>query len=248
MRRVATWSLSAALSILVEACDSDAARPDSRPEAGIATPAATATVAPAPPEVRAPDIVVDPGHVSVGADRVLAGEQGLADKVSVFLAGRPMIEGRTVDVVAMRNARASQVAAVVVALRGAKASGVVVKTEARDSSTQGLPLSFDTTLQPCTTIAWIAKNAAIDVWPVGGGKAKRINKGLAGPDMTLGTEAVRTAGARCDASELVVGAEDPMTWGLVFDLATMALHAPGARVNRGVLVTTAVPGRKLVIE
>ena len=39
----------------------------------------------------------------------------------------------------------------------------------------------------CTTVAWIAKDAAIDVWPAGGGTAKRVIKGLAGPDMTLGT-------------------------------------------------------------
>jgi hypothetical protein len=36
-----------------------------------------------------------------------------------------------------------------------------------------------------------------------------------------------------------------MTWGLIFDLATSALSAPGARASAAVLVTSAVPGRKL---
>lgn len=249
MRKVVTPALSAAfLSMLVVACDADATHSDKSPAARTTTTATATSVAPVAPEVRAPDIIVEPAYVSIGTDRVNAGEPGLADKISVFLTGRPMIEGRTVDVVVMRNAKASEVAAVVLALRRAKASGASVKTEARDNSTQRLPLSFGTALVPCTTIAWIAKDAAIDVWPVSGATAKRILRGLAGPDITLGTEAVRTVEARCDSSDLVVGADDPMTWGLVFDLATTVLQSPGARASRAVLVTTAVPGRKLVLE
>jgi hypothetical protein len=249
MRKVVTSASCAVLSVLAVACDTAGDHPETRATAATTTAAAqVTTVVPPAPDLRPPDIIVDPGYVSVGTDRVPTSEQGLADKVSVFVNGRPMIEGRTVDVVAMRNARPSQVAAVVLAVRRAKAAGAAVKTEARDNTTQRLPLSFDTTLQPCTTIAWIAKDGAIDVWPASGARAKRIIKGLAGPDMTLGTEAVRDVGARCDSPEIVVGADDALTWGLVFDLATMALKAPGARITTAILVTTAVPGRKLVIE
>jgi hypothetical protein len=67
---------------------------------------------------------------------------------------------------------------------------------------------------------------------VAGGTAKRIFKGLAGPDMTLGTEAVSQVGARCESSDLVVGEDDAMTWGLVFDLDTMAFQAPSARASK----------------
>jgi hypothetical protein len=159
-----------------------------------------------------------------------------------------MIEGRVVDLVAMRNAKPSQVAAAVAALRRARATGAAVKTEARDNSTQRLPLSFATPADPCTTIAWIAKDAAIDVWPISGGRAKKIFKGLAGPDMTLGTDAVRAVSAGCNASVLVVGADEAMTWGLIFDLATTALTAPGSRTSAAVLVTSAMPGRKLSFD
>jgi hypothetical protein len=228
-------------------CDRDPSPSDARPSATTSAPA-VATVAPAAPEMRPPDIIVDHGYIAIGADRVPAAEHGLADKVAIFLTGRPMVEGRAVDVVAMRNARPSEVVAVIAALTRAKATGAAIKSEARDNTTQRLPIALDSTFPPCTTVAWIAKNAAIDVWPAGGGTAKRIFKGLAGPDMTLGTEAVRSVGARCDSSDLVVGADDAMTWGLVFDLATMALQAPGARTTQAVLVPSAVPGRKLVID
>jgi hypothetical protein len=248
-RSIRALLLPAVLPVLASGCDQPSGAPAATAPATApaASPATAAQAAPSnpPAEERAPEIIVDPAHVSVGNDRVNGSDPALADRIFVFLSGRPMVEGRTVDLVAMRNAKPSQVAAAVTAIRRAKAAGAAVKTEARDSTTQRMPLSFSTPSDPCTVVAWIAKDAAIDVWPVSGGRAKKIYKGLAGPDMTLGTDAVRTAGEGCNASVLVVGADEAMTWGLVFDLATNALSAPGARASAAVLVTSAVPGRKL---
>jgi hypothetical protein len=236
--------LGAVLALLAVACD-DSHGPSAAPEAAASAPVATA----APPEPpRAPDIVIDATNVSVGANRLATGELGLADKVAVFLTGSPMIAGNAVSLVALRNAKPSVVAAVVTALRKAKAASAVVGTEARDGTTQRIPLSFTTGVSDCTTVAWIAKDAAIDVWPAGGGTAKRIIKGLAGPDMTLGAEAMRKQWTGCGASELVVGAEDVMSWGLVFDLATAGIQATGAHPTTAVLVTNVVPGRKVTLE
>jgi hypothetical protein len=229
-------------------CDSDEKSAAPAAPAPPPTPASTTPEPPPPP--RAPDIVVDPGYVAVGNDKVanLGGpEAAFADKIGVFLNGRPMIEGQTVDVVVMRNAKLPEVGAVLTALRHAKAIGAAAKTEARDNSTQRLALTFTTPNQACATVAWIAKDAAIDAWPVAGGRAKKVIKGLAGPDMTLGLEAVRSVVQQCDAA-LVVGADESMTWGLVFDLATMSLTAPGSRANTAYLVTMAVPGRKVTLE
>ena len=234
-----------AAAALLAACDSPPSAGD-RPTAEVASAPATRVIPPAPaPPPQAPEIIVDRANVSVGGDRVATGEPGLADKVGVFVRGRPMIDGHTVDVVAMRNARPSDVAAILSALRSANASGVDVKTEARDSTTQKLPISFAPSLPDCAVVAWIAKDAAIDIWPAGGGRAKRIVRGLAGPDITLGTDAIRAQWAGCGASAIALGAEDTMTWGLVFDLGTSALQAPGSRASSAVLVSTAVPGRKL---
>ncbi|HEY3821964.1 MAG TPA: hypothetical protein VGL81_32580 [Polyangiaceae bacterium] len=232
--------------VLVTACD-EARSQGSAPEAAT-PPAETTTAAPAPDPPRAPEIVIDATSVSVGTNRLATGELGLADKLAVFLTGRPMVEGNAVGFVAMRNAKPSQVASVVAALRKAKASSAVVGTEARDGTTQRVPLSFTTAVPDCTTVAWIAKDAAIDVWPAGGGTAKRIIKGLAGPDMTLGTEAMRKQWTGCGASELVVGADDVLSWGLVFDLATAATQAAGTHPTTAVLVTNVTPGRKLTLE
>jgi hypothetical protein len=230
---------------LALACD-PAAGPDGPAEAAATQTIPTVTPPPAPPEMpAAPDIVIDASNVSVGSNRVATGEPGLADKLAVFLTGQPMIAGNAASLVAMRNARPSQVAAVLSALRKAKAASAIVATEARDGTTQKVPMAFPGGVAGCVTVAWIARSGAIDVWPAGGGTARRVIKGLAGPDMTLGTEAMRKQWSHCGASELVVGADDVMPWGLVFDLATAGVQASGTHPSTAVLVTNAVPGRKL---
>jgi hypothetical protein len=228
---------------LAQCCDKEAGKTEA-PEAA-ATAAPTASAPPEPP--RAPDIVVDASNISVGNQRIATGEPGLADKVAVFVTGRPMIEGQTVSVVVMRNAKPSGPLAVLSALRKAKAAGAVIRTDGRDGTTLSLPIAFATTAPDCAAVAWIAKDAAIDVWPAGGGTAKRIIKGLAGPDMTLGGEALRKQMSSCSSSQVFVGSDEGLTWGLVFDLATGALTAPGSHVSSAVLLPDAVPGRKLVL-
>jgi hypothetical protein len=217
-------------------------------EAAVAL-APTKAAPPAPEPPRAPDILVDASRVSVGTNQVAAAGPGLADRIAVFLTGRPLITGQTVNLVAMRDAKPSAVAAIVFALERARATGASVHTETRDgTTTEKLALSFARTVPDCAVVAWIGKDAAIDVWPAGGGKAKRITHGLAGPDITLGTEAVRKQAEGCNAAELVVGSDDGLTWGLVFDLATSVLGSPGARASTATLVTNAAAGRKVMRE
>jgi hypothetical protein len=240
----------AALLLAAGGCDDDSSKQGAKTAdaggPGSSAAATTASAAPEPP--RAPDIVVTDTNVSVGQDRVATAEQGLTDKVAVFVTGRPMIEGQNVTMIAMRPAKPSAVAAVVAALRKAKAQSVTVKTESREGATETLQLVFASQVPDCAVVAWIAKDASINVWTAGGGVAKRQAHGLAGPDMTLGTELVRTTWAGCTSGQIIVGAEDTMSWGLVFDLATRVLSSPGSRANAAILVSGAVPGRKVALE
>ena len=86
------------------------------------------------------------------------------------------------------------------------------------------------------------------MWPSGGGAAKRVGRGLAGPDLTLGLAAVRERREGCGAPELVLGAEDEMPWGVVFDLAESAMSVASAQANSVVLVTHAAPGKKIELR
>jgi hypothetical protein len=195
-----------------------------------------------------PDIIVEQATISVGQEHLATGEVGLYDRLAGLLKAQPTLGGHTVDFVVMRNAKPSQVASMVSALRSAGATGANVKTESRDGATVKLPVSFTAKEPDCAPVAWISKDAAIDVWPLGGATAQRVNKGLAGPDMTLGGEAVQKQSGSCSASELVVGGDDHFPWGLVFDLATNAVQARGSRTSAVIITTNAVPGRKVHLE
>ncbi len=227
-------------------CDKEAPRVEA-PEA--AAPAAASLVpssAPEPP--RAPEIIVDPSTIAIGQQRLATGEPNLDDRLVEILKAQPLIEGNGVEFVAMRNAKPSQVAEVASSLRRAKAKGATVKTEARDGSTEKLVLSFATKVVDCAATAWIAKDGAIDVWPAGGATAERFVKGLAGPDMTLGSEALARLSGACTAGEVIVGGDDRFPWGVVFDLATRSLKTPPSHAGAVVVVATAVPGRKLKLQ
>ncbi len=231
-------------ALLTAACDKEPPRMGA-PEAA----AAPAPAPPAPPEPpRAPEIILDQATVSVGPVHLATGALGFDDRLAAMVQAQPAVFAHTIDFVAMRNAKPSQVVSIVSALRRAKAAGANVKTESRDGATVALVLSFSTKVPDCAAVAWITKDGAIDVWPAGGAVARRVNKGLAGPDMTLGTEAVERQAGTCSASELVVGGDDRFPWGLVFDLATDATHARGSRTSAVILTTNAVPGRKLTLE
>lgn len=236
--------LSAVLGVV--ACDKSSSEGDNAPSEPSAAPPAPAP-APTPEAPRAPEIIVDRSTVSVGTEHVATGEPALVEKVGALVTGQPAIAGHTAELVAMRNAKPTQVVAVLGALRAAQAGGAKVKTAARDDTTQALPISFASSVPDCTVAMWIAKDGVIDVWPAGGGAAKRVARGLAGPDVTLGTDAVRAVWAGCGAPAIVVGAEDTMTWGLVFDLATTVLKAPGSRASSAILITNATPGHKVTL-
>ncbi len=244
------WRTLVALALAVvpgAACDKEPARTDA-PDAVVASPSPS-PAAPSPPEPpHPPDIIVDQSTISVGHDHLATGELNLDQRLAAIVKAQPAVAGQVVDLVAMRNSKPSQVVSVVSALRAAGATGANVKTESRDGSTVKLSLSFSTKEPDCAAAAWITKDGAIDVWPAGGQVAKRINKGLAGPDMTLGTEAVLGVSGSCPATEIIVGADDHFPWGLVFDLATSATKAHGSRTNAVILTTTAVPGKKVKLD
>jgi len=244
-RRVARWLTTLILVGLAGCDEGSSSAPTVQASASTAAPPPPAPTAVAPEPPRPPDIIVDRSTVAVGRERLAAGDPGLANALVALLSVQPAVAGQTVDVVAMRNAKPSQVEGVVLALAAVKATGAAVKTETRDGATARLPIAFTKSVSDCVTVGWIAKDAAIEVWPAGGGKAKRVIRGLAGPDMTLGTEAMRAQAEGCSAAEVAIGAEDSMNWGLLFDLGTSALTAPGARASAAVLVGAAVPGRKL---
>jgi hypothetical protein len=226
-------------------------KPSEKPmaEAGAATAAPTPTpTAPEPP--KPPKIVVEPGSFAINAERVNPTDPDPIGQIASLITGKPQVENAMVELDVKRAVKPSQMWTMIQALKKAKAKGAIARTENRDKVITPFEITFPSPQLPaCTVVGYIAKDARINVWPIGGGAAKVYSKGFAGPDMTLGTEGVRDLVGRCDATILLVGADDAMTWGLVFDLATISKSSGATKITQfGIVPGTVVPGRKVTIE
>lgn len=208
---------------------------------------ATATSPPPPPPPEKPPIVfVEEGGITVSGEKVdTTGD--VKGKLAAILASKPKVAGETIEIQALRDVKYPRVAVTVAAIREAKAKAAVIKTALRDGALGELPVDLAAPAA-CSPVGMIAKDSAILVWPVAGGTATRYSHGMAGPDMTLGSDGMRKLGASCDSSTFVIAGDDSVKWGLVYDLAMAARSSEGGapKQSQGFVPADApVPGRKL---
>jgi hypothetical protein len=249
-----TWAYVIAAGLWAMGCD------DAKPKAmdapaQPATPASSVPSPPAtPPPPHAPDILVDDTGCTINGEAFTGAPAEWRDRVVAFLSGKPLVAGQPVEVSVMRDAKMPKIEAALVALKRAKAKSVIVHTPTREQTMGTLELTLTHgALTDCTAVAMIEHDVAVGLWGIGGGTAQRFPHGLAGPDLTLGTEALKKRAAGCDSSSWVLGADDSITWGLAFDLAMRAKAATdGAapiRATSVILATTApTPGRRFTEE
>ncbi len=208
--------------------------------------AATASAAPKEPETTT--ISMDDTAVTVNGSKVPFEGQNPRARIVTELMGKPKIAGEVVPLVVLRAAKASKVSIVVGALKDALAKSIVVRAQKRDGQMAEAPVSLATPA-PCSAVAMIGKDVAISVWTVGGTTARRFAKGMAGPDLTLGSEGFRKTIAACDSPVAVLAADDSVSWGLVYDLAlTTKDVANDPKISAlafGLTIEVPVAGRKV---
>jgi hypothetical protein len=234
--------------VLASGCDEKKATPTTEPSAS-----AVASVALAPPPVAKPPFLsVDEKACYVGGDKVDLAAGDAKARVAAILGTKPKVEGEMLELQALRDVKFPKVAALLDGARTAKAKGVTIKTSRRDQSMGEIEVRFDhAPLAACSAIASIGKDSGVNVWPAGGGTADHFTHGMAGPDMTRGVAgAQKVAGACAESYVWAVTAEDTVQWGLVFDLATLAMGAfDGGKPMRATqldVLADAVPGRKVL--
>jgi hypothetical protein len=263
MKRVHASAL-VALPLVFAGCDKEPSRmdqivdastvPSSKPSSQ-PTGAETSAPAPAGPV----SILVESGRFAVAGSSFDATSATAAQDAATAAAQACMkiatcAKDGAPDVDAKRNAKPSQVATLVAALHAAGAKSATIKTQGRDNVVAPIAVTFATLpVADCTTVAFIGKDGGIGVWHAGGGTAKKYSRGFAGPDMTLGTEAVRNATAHCESALLLVGADDAMIWGLVHDLVAIARVTPDGgtplrATQVGVVQSTTPAGRKITAD
>ena len=245
---------SAALALLVlvglvlaVGCDSPKGGPGTTPSA---TASATAEIKTPPPPAAPskPQLAVDDTAAFVAGERLDLAAPDAKGRIGASLTGK-LVEGETIVLNAARDAKLPKVVAVFGALAGKKAKSVEVHTPLRDRSGAELVFVLGAKPEGCAAVGFIAKDSAITAWPVSGATAERFTHGMAGPDLTRGSEGIRKRLLGCDAPAWFVSADDNVTWGLVFDLAYAVMHPDDAGLPKAhtvaLLGKTPVPGRKV---
>jgi hypothetical protein len=237
-----------AIALLGSACDqgkSTAAAADAAPVTSATT---TASAPPEPP--KPPVVTLDDSSIVVAGDRVDFPKTAGGDvegRVAGLLSSKPMVSGQTLEVDALRDTSMAHFAIAIEAMRQAKAKGATVKTAKRDRTMGTLKLTLDhASPPPCTAVGMIDKQNAILVWPAKGAVAQRFTHGFAGPDITLGSQALAKLANECVSPFFFVSADDSIKWGVVFDLALATSQVTPFRPTAAAVLTRApVAGRKV---
>jgi biopolymer transport protein ExbD len=193
--------------------------------AASASPAATTTAAPTaterPKPTTMPDLIVDSDGPYLGGQRVNLADAAGADKLAKIIKDLP-INGSTVTLQADKKAKASAVAAVVVALGDAGAPRVTIKTDGRNDLPKELtvtPASRVASPSGCSIVVSVLKDFSTAIWPYKGGTARKQRKGLAGPDLSHTGEQLEKDLAACDSTTALFSGDDGVGWESVFNLA-----------------------------
>lgn len=241
----------ASLLLVGVGCDKESTKLESLANGAKSAAAPSATTPPEakPVAVRPPLVTVEDAAAMIDGDRVDFAAPDVKGRLGVALSGKK-VEGETISVIASRDVKMPKVANVVAALVAAKAKGIVIKTAKRDKSTAEIPLALGAKHDGCAAVGFIAKDSVINAWPASGASAARFSRGMAGPDITRGSEGVRKQMASCDAPQWFVSADDGVTWGLVTDLVVAVQEpedggTPAKAKQVALLTKTAVPGRKI---
>lgn len=247
--RVALGSAGVVLLALMGCDDKETAK-----KGDTATATATVAVPPAPTVADAPgkpQLAIDDSAVFIAGGRMDVAAPDLKGRIVAALAGKP-VEGETIVLYAARDTRMPKVTAVFSALIAKKVKGVEVHTPQRDRSAAEILFATNAKPSDCSTVGYIAKDSAITTWPASGATAERFTHGMAGPDLTRGSEGIRKRVLACDSSVWFVSADENVTWGLAFDLANAVMHPEDAGLPKtrsvSLLVKTPVSGRKVDVD
>ena len=203
---------------------------------------------PAPMKPSRPSVAVSSAGWSVGGDRIDANVPDPKSAIAQLLDGKP-VEGEEITVDAPRDSYAKKVAPALVALAAAKAKTARVRTPKRDGTTAEIVFPLNTKPVDCAAVGTIGDNIAINAWTVAGGTATRFAKGMAGPDLTLGSAGIRKVAEKCESTTWVASAEEKVSWGLLVDLILAVQNPEDAGAPKALspilIVPAPVPGRKV---
>jgi hypothetical protein len=246
------------ITLFSVACDEEKKVP-AKPTETAAPPPKTAAIpsasTPAASAASGPSMMVsmDDSSVYVAGTRVDLGGPDPIGRVRTELSQKD-VASASISFEVGRQAKAPKVAAVFSLLRAAKAKGLLIHTPDRTGKMTEVAVTFQAPPAQCSPAAWIAKDMSTSTWSGLGGNVHRASKGMAGPDITIASDAIRKLPA-CESDTLVVSGEDTVGFGLLLDLylavsskdvSSKDKEASPSKIRSLWVSDTAAPGKKLV--
>jgi hypothetical protein len=241
------WRFVSALCLLTALCGCE----ENKKTSSVATASpGSATVeppAPLPPPKRAPELAVDEISPKVGFSRAVLfkpdgkpNPEGQSQLVAELTEAKDYVAGKDVTLTVHRQAKTAWVTAYLAELGKLGPSSVSLQTETRSDYPKQIKVVPQNRVEKpaaCSLVGMILENRATAIWRLSGGTARKRDRGMGGPDLTMTGDTIESMAKGCKESSLffVQGAEG-VEWGLVYDLAASALAHPKAGLDVAVIL------------
>jgi len=245
----------AVLAVLFFACEDKVAQFGSRANEQRAVAASAASsgegAKPTPPVDPLAGLAVDDLGLLLSDQRIDMTAKDAPGRLTLAIAKLP-VKQKTVPLKVARNAKVQHVEQFVFALGEAGAAQVDVTTATRTGEKMAVLKLFPeqliaTQLPECTLVGMIRHDNSTAIWHMRGGTAFKYTKGLAGPDISATLVGLTDQMKPCNSAHWVLGGEENVTWGPVFDLGVaVATAEPPTRATNAVLLhESMVAGRRV---
>lgn len=236
-------------TLLASGCDDPP-----KPAAVVVPSAATAEPTPSPigakPKVM-PELLVDEDGPYLGGTRIKLTDSTGPEKLLKIAKELP-INGSPVVLLVDKRAKVTATAAVVAALGEAGAPKIIIKTDGRKDLPKEISVTPESRLgsaPSCSLVAMLLKDFSTAVWPMKGGTARKVRKGLAGPDLSHTAEQLEKDIANCESTTAFFSGDESVAWESTFNLAGTVLTSDRKKKLETLVLLREEPvaGRPIVI-
>lgn len=209
---------------------------------------------------KAPNFSVDDVGPLVGFSRVMVtladgkpAQLGVDQLKKELEVEKSFISGKDLVLNVHRKAKPEFVSLYLEELAALGANELSISTETRDGYPKQVKFAPGSAVQktpPCTLVGAITEDFGTAIWRVEGGTARKRQRGMGGPDLTITGDTILSLAKTCTESDLfIVHAAPTVEWGLIYDLAASGMILEKAGLKRAALPSERpTPGRPVVLS
>ncbi len=203
---------------------------------------------PAPAPKSAPELAIDESGPRVGFNHSVLTKpdgkpnpEGMAQFVKDLENAKDFIAGKEITLTVHRQTKPEWVTTYLEELGKLAPSKVSVQTETRSDYPKQIKVVPQNQLSPapakCSLVGMILETRATAIWRLSGGTARKRDRGMGGPDLTMTGDTIESMAKGCkESTYFFVQGSPGVEWGLIYDLAASALSHPKAGLDTAVVL------------